>query len=531
MPYIRDPLAAYSLRATPQTMQADARQVPNSAGGYAYTVDSLTRLRRFLILGTSGGTYYTSGTELTRDGAQFILDFMAHGRGQAVVDEVVAVSTTGRAPKPEPALFVLALAASAGDEATRKAALAALPSVARTGSHLFTFVTYAQNMRGWGRGLRQAVGRWYSSKDADSLAYQVAKYRQREGWTHRDLLRKTHPAAPTPGHRATYEWLCGRDGSRQDLPLILRAHELLLRTSTTAPEAAAVIREHGGAVSWEMLRPDLLNEPEVWRALLEQGLPQTALMRQLPRLTRLGVLTGSTLTAVTAQLAGGMARGRVHPVNVLVAQRTYAQGHGDRGRSTWEPLHRVTDALDAGFYQAFGGVEPAGKRTLVALDVSGSMGWSVVAGMPLTAREASAAMAMVTVATEPEVTTMAFGTSFHPLDLSARRRLDDAVAAVSNLPFGGTDCAVPMLYALDRSLQVDTFVVYTDNETWAGAVHPHQALERYRQASGIPARLVVVGLTSTDFTIADPTDAGMLDVVGMDTAAPSLIAAFSRGDF
>ena len=51
----------------------------------------------------------------------------------------------------------------------------------------------------------------------------------------------------------------------------------------------------------------------------------------------------------------------------------------------------------------------------------------------------------------------------------------------------------------------------------------------YRRASGIDARLVVVGMVSNGFTIADPNDPGMLDVVGFDTATPQLISDFARG--
>ena len=35
-------------------------QVPNSAGGFAWAVDEWTRLRRFLVLGSEGGSYYAS---------------------------------------------------------------------------------------------------------------------------------------------------------------------------------------------------------------------------------------------------------------------------------------------------------------------------------------------------------------------------------------------------------------------------------------------------------------------------------------
>jgi 60 kDa SS-A/Ro ribonucleoprotein len=38
-------------------------------------------------------------------------------------------------------------------------------------------------------------------------------------------------------------------------------------------------------------------------------------------------------------------------------------------------------------------------------------------------------------------------------------------------------------------------------------------------------------MTATEFSIADPSDAGMLDVVGFDTATPQLITDFSAGKF
>jgi len=92
---------------------------------------------------------------------------------------------------------------------------------------------------------------------------------------------------------------------------------------------------------------------------------------------------------------------------------------------------------------------------------------------------------------------------------------------------GGTDCALPMLYAAERKLDVDVFVVLTDSETWAGNIHPIQALQAYRQKAGIPAKLIVVGMVSNGFSIADPADAGMLDVVGFDTATPQLMSDFA----
>ena len=95
---------------------------------------------------------------------------------------------------------------------------------------------------------------------------------------------------------------------------------------------------------------------------------------------------------------------------------------------------------------------------------------------------------------------------------------------------GGTDCAQPMLYAIEKDLLVDVFIVYTDCETWAGPVHPSEALKRYRQQSGIEdAKLIVCAMTSNGFTLADPEDKGMLDMAGFDAAAPNIIAQFVNG--
>ena len=55
-----------------------------------------------------------------------------------------------------------------------------------------------------------------------------------------------------------------------------------------------------------------------------------------------------------------------------------------------------------------------------------------------------------------------------------------------------------------------------------------QALSQYREKMGIRAKLIVVGMTSNGFSIADPDDPGALDVVGFDSAVPSVMADFVR---
>merc|ERR1719473_90796 len=133
--------------------------------------------------------------------------------------------------------------------------------------------------------------------------------------------------------------------------------------------------------------------------------------------------------------------------------------------------------------------------------------YSAGTGASLSCHEASAAMALVTLCTEPSCEVMAFSTSFQPLPLRKTMSLQDATRATRGLRFGGTDCAQPMLWAMQEKKLFDVFVVYTDCETYFGSVHPCEALRQYRAASGIhDARLIVVGMSSNGFTIADPSD-------------------------
>ena len=533
----------------------DSGQAPNSAGGFVWEVDDWARLRRFLILGSEGGSYYASELVLTRENSQAV-ERCIREDGKRAVAEIVHTSEAGRAPKNDPALFALAMAAGVGDEETRRAALEALPRVARTGTHLFQFATFVEQFRGWGRSLRRAVGGWYAGRSVDALAYQAVKYRQREGVTHRDLLRLAHPAAKvsagnpalevSPEHAALFEWIV-RGTDDDGLPPLVEAF-VGAQAAETPKQAAALVREY--RLPREALKPEHLTSAEVWAALLEE-MPMTAMIRNLATMTRVGVLEpGSAGTSkVLAQLgdAERIRKARVHPIALLAALRTYAAGRGARGRGEWNPVREVIDVLDAAFYTAFESVEATGKRLLLALDVSASMTCGEVAGVPgLAPRDASAALALVTAATESRYEVVGFfaGTGafetrgagrfagradgLTPLTISPRQRLDDVVKTVSGLPFGGTDCALPMIYAQKLGREIDTFVIYTDAETWAGDIHPIQALRDYRRESGIDARLVVVGMVSNGFSIADPADRGMLDVVGFDTATPQLIADFAR---
>jgi 60 kDa SS-A/Ro ribonucleoprotein len=523
--------------------------------------------------------------------------------GVRAVKRIVEISDSGRAPKNDPAVFALALVAAHGDQEAKALTFQNLAKVCRTGTHLFHFAEYVNALRGWGRSLRNAVGRWYLEQEADKLAYQVVKYQQRDSRSHGDLLRLAHPKAPSAQHEAVFRWILsgaeglgertvkrwivaqasspasslgvppgdqiaahavvdaarGRAANQQagrllysertatypavgKLPEIVEAFEKAKKASSKA-EIVGLINDFD--LPREAIPTQWLNEVAVWDAL-RQRMPITALVRNLGKMTAIGLVKPfSEAASLVVRKLGDAAllkRAHIHPLAVSIAQKVYAQGRGEKGSLTWQPVPKIVDALDAAFYATFQNVEPCGKPVLLALDVSGSMDGSMIAGSCLSARETSAAMALVTAATEPDCEIIAFSAAANGhggqwgggesgitrVALSPRMRLDSVIEKVRAIPMGGTDCALPMVWARRNQVRVSAFVTYTDSETWAGNIHPAQALQQYRDEFVGNAKAVVVGITSNGFTLVDPNDRGMLDVVGFDTSVPAVISDFVR---
>lgn len=164
----RNPYASYKTLGvlTPQNQPIPGEtMILNNAGGYAYELDEWKALERFLILGTEGGTFYVGEKKLTEDNAKRVRALIAKD-GERVVATVKAISDANRAPKVDPALFTLALCISFGNDATKRAVIQVLPSVARIGTHIFSFVDYCLQHRGWGRVMRDAVSNWYLRHEA-----------------------------------------------------------------------------------------------------------------------------------------------------------------------------------------------------------------------------------------------------------------------------------------------------------------------------------------------------------------------------
>lgn len=549
-----DPLAAISTVATPQTRPVPGRadQVRNNAGGYVFAKDLWTRLEDFLILGTTGGTYYLGEDRLTADNADVVFQAVKKDGPRAVALIIdVSASKPPRAPKNRPCLFALAAASATGDPGTVQAVKAALPQVARTTDHLSMFFGYRKQLKGKAtpggtapvasRAYRSALAGWFLAGDVNSIAWKACKARQRktpagEAMALRDILRIAHPKADTPERAALFGWLAGKTGDEDARGIVPAIDAFLTAQSvTTEAEAIRVVTDRG--VPWEYLPSQVLASPKVWEALAST-VGMTALLRNLARMTRIGTIGpyASVNATVARRLtdAEALRQGRIHPMDVFLALRIYNSGvsqpNPKEPPQTWRPVGEISDALEEAYGLSFGHAEPSGRRLVVAVDSSGSMSYGrvIVGGSPLgTAYEVGCAMAAMVKRIEgPNAHVIDVDTAVHPSKVTARTNLREIASWRPS--GGGTDLSLPFAYAAQYDLNVDGFAVFTDGETWAGHQHPFQALDGYRRRYNPAARVIVAAMAATGHTIGEPGDPGVLNVAGMDASLPKVITGFIR---
>lgn len=509
----------------------EAEMAQNNAGGYSFVIDKWKMLERFLILGTEGGTYYVDEEKMTK-GAVKSLDACIAEDPAKVAMLVYEISVNGKAFKNDPAELALATLIAKGGTA-RIAGWSIMNGVIRTGRTLLEFTQLLDTLGvKWPMSRRRAFAKWYEEKKASDIAYQVIKYQSSGGWTHRDLLRLCHPK-PDNETQDLYRYIVGKEYDIDKMPEIVAGWEIMKSTDSIMGAVNTIERYK---LTWEFVPGQWQGDKRVWEALLP-NLPYTALIRNLGRMTSYGLLTGinDNVKFVRDKLTNrdGLRKARVHPMQALIAWRAYMLGGSGRAFQrdnalTWSANSMIAAALEDAFYLSFETVVPSGKDMLLGIDVSGSMGGQI-ANLPITCCEAATVLAMVQLRTEKNSMALGFDKGIRDMGLTKNDNFQSAFKKLHAVNGGGTDCAMPMVHALNNGMDFDQFVVLTDSETWAGAIHPAKAIEKYREKTGINAKLVVVGMTATQFSIADPKDAGMLDICGFDTSVPGIISKFAQG--
>jgi len=324
-------------------------------------------------------------------------------------------------------------------------------------------------------------------------------------------------------------------------------------------DGAALVREH--MPTWALKNVDVLNALLMNKDRSRVVMPMTALLRNLGNLSTNGVFDHpATVELVVHYLTNEkVVKGtRAHPVQVMIAWATYKSGHGVRGSNSWRVVSEITKALEEMFYLSFKNCAPTGKRICFGIDCSGSMR-SPSAVPQISNADAAALLAMVFSRSECDVDgnpivqhtfklftasdskrsasyggysySYGHGREYGLTDVSdlihAKASFAEVHDAVQRSNFGATDPSLPVLDALKHRQLYDAFVIITDNEVNSGT-YPSAALKEYRKL--VPgAKIIMVATEAVNFSIADPADGGMMDVVGFDSHGPKLMQDFVRG--
>ncbi|KAK2822107.1 hypothetical protein Q5P01_022172 [Channa striata] len=526
------------------TASASSNHTLNSTGGGCpWEVSDKAKLCRFLCYG-SDGDIYTARDEghVSMDSAGALLSLLQEGRGAEVVEEIKRFSQDGRAVRLGPSLFALALCSQHSELKTRQAAFKALREVCRDPARLFSFIQYKKELKEgmkcgiWGRALRKAVSDWYNEQDAMSLAAAVTKCKQREGWSHHDLLRLSHtkPANEaialiskyiTKGWKDVQVTYADKESS-EEVGKVLSYLEVVEKVKHSCDETEVInlIEEH--KLEREQLLTDHLKSKQVWRALLKE-MPLESVLKILGRMTSNKIFEpGSSETQALCERIESetaLKKAKIHPFSILLSSENYKRGQGYQGKIKWEPDSSILRAMDVAFYKSFMNVEPVGKRFIVAVDVSTSLS-SVVPGTSISTAVAAAAITMIFARTETDTQVLAYSEGdLVPCSVSADMSLAQTTVELVKIPGGSTDCTLPITWATENDKTVDVFIILTNNPLWTFTASPVESLKKHRQKSGANSKLVMVGLTSIGQAIADMEDRGLLIICGFDLGALSVI--------
>ncbi|XP_006786930.1 60 kDa SS-A/Ro ribonucleoprotein isoform X3 [Neolamprologus brichardi] len=512
----------------------------NSTGGGSWEISDKAKLCRFLCYGSEGDLYSTRENGRIRvENTGALQSMLEEKRGAEVLEEIKRFAQDGRAVRLEPSIFALALCSQNPDVNTKQAAFKALKDVCREPAHLFSFIKYKKELKEhmkcgiWGRALRRALSDWYNEQDAMSLAAAVTKCKQREGWSHQDLLRLSHtkPARDAIALISKYVTKGWKEvqvahENKENAEEVIRVLSYLevvekVKHSRDETEVVTLIEEH--KLEREQLLTEHLKYKQVWSALLKE-MPLHSVVKMLGRLTVLELGSSDTqFLCDRIQSETALKQAKIHPFSILLATENYKKGQGYQGKPKWEADRNILKAMDSAFYKSFMNVEPVGKCFVVAVDMSGSPN-SIVPGTSISTAAAAAAIAMIFARTEADTHVLVYSEeAMVPFSISADMTLKEATDELAKFQSESRDCSVPIQWATENRKAVDVFVTLSNNPLWMLTASPVESLKKHRETSGANSKLVMCDLTNIGISIGDTEDRGLLTISGFDLGAFSVI--------
>lgn len=513
---------------TYQNFLIEKNNLKNNAGGDTFITSDLSRLNRFLILGSKKGTCYIDEKTLTKQNLDFIIDLIKQS-GEIVIEECRRISINGLSPKQSPVLVTVALCLVYGNDNTKQLTAKYFNEIVRTGKQLLEVAGYIKQQKSFSRFIRKVISNWYNQ--CETLPLQVTKYRnnnQSSVSSHKKLLRLSHISPEYLSQETLFGWIINGNEFNDELLYKMRYDENYFRIPLalyhiknfkTEDQLIDIIEKYSPTLDMISTQKLTLN---VYKALIP-SMPINTLLRNINNMSRKNVIDKEIKQLIINKFSNKeiIQKARLHPLNILLAIMSFENVDEDI-------INVVNDMFEISFKE----FKPTSKKISLNFDVSGSMFSSFVNGSnKLTAIDACAAFSLVLKKSENEnINSYQFDHQYNKFDLQSTDTVKEIVQKANERSFGCTDCSLPMIYALEHNLYYDCFIIMTDNEHWYGEITPYEALSLYREKINKDAKMIVLSTSATECSIANPDVDYMLDICGFDSSVFQIAEMYLKGD-
>lgn len=508
----------------------------NSSGGYSFKLEDAKILERWMINGSENGTYYTPENEVTVMGTA-TLKVVPKAKIVEIAKDVIE---NGRAPVLDYAIYCLAYVAYHGNVTEKQLVYSVAPTILTNTPQFTKFLQSYQAIKKietgksniGGSGICRAISRWYDNMNAGQMCYQVAKYPQRNGFHHRDLLRLSH-IGRTESNGKTYKlpddkvsvvqyalWHAkGGDEKPSIITSTNKDHKHIagkeaIEKATSLKDALKIMEDYH--LTHEMVPTKFQGSKDFYEIMLTQS-KVYATIRRLGAASAKGVF--APMSALTKEVVKritdteALKDQKVHPMRIYDAMTTYQLGRGEKGTLVWTPSSEIIAALELAFYNAIGVIPDSGKNILIAVDHSHSMH-----GKPL---NFAAAMAAVLVRSQSSCHVIGYASEISTPQITRHMGMNAIKAEIGRVGIpSGTNGALPYMYAQKECKDADAIISITDGFSWQGKTHISIEANKWRSACNKPTGKAVEMISSMGITSnMDPLDLNSLMTLCMDAQA------------
>ncbi|XP_058057267.1 RNA-binding protein Ro60 [Anopheles bellator] len=469
----------------------------------------------------------------------------------------------------------------------RHSVYAELPELLSGSHELFVFLEYYTRLAtqsgyaGFGHGLRGAITRWYDKYGALELAAIVASSNSVEGWSHADVIRKTHLKLACPAKQAVIDaatkrtsqlvsYIALRSAEKKDpekanengaiMDALNRYRTLReIRGAPSAVETVEYINKHG-AITFELIPKQFRRSVKVWEALFPHLTYRELLAAALPMMD-FSVLKTSDSSITKAYINALSDRRKaiekekinaieVHDIVKLFSNlRRYKsklkeKQQREKKNTNIIPPFDIFNMLDEIADYSLSHHPKTGARYYIALDLRRAhLKKHVLRSCIVECIEASALMAFSIFKREKNVTVVAFAEdekSLRPVEFRQDMTWSQALKHCKDmvLPKTKAKLTMPIQNAQTNKQEVDVFITITDSLVRINPLRsaPAEALLEYRKAMNLNlTRYVAVSLCyhkpSLEFNENSMKTGGILELVGYNASNAKLIEAFAKNLF